>query len=80
MKKNKTEVPEPKFHVGQVVAITADYYTDRKRGHYKEMFQRITQVWPWPECAKSPWGYSFRNGDECNEQFVRALTKREAGR
>jgi len=68
---------KPKFKVGQVVRINTEWYASDRKG---QQYQRITRVWGWSECKKSPRGYSFVNGDKCNEKYVSALTKKELGR
>jgi hypothetical protein len=75
--KPMTTERKPRFKVGQVVRINTDWYASYRKD---QKYQRITDVWSWPESKKSPWGYSFVNGDRCNEKYVSALTKKELGR
>lgn len=65
----------PKFAVGQVVRITA--YGARFRP--EQCYQRITAIFSWPACKKSPFGYKFFNKDACNEKYVVALSAKECG-
>jgi hypothetical protein len=67
-----------KFKKGQVVRIDTEYYRDEHKG---EQFQLITRVWIWNNANKNTpkFGYSFANGDECNEKYVKPLTTKQAG-
>jgi hypothetical protein len=68
---------KPKYKVGQVVRINASYYrTPSKTG---EQFQKITAVWKWLEYKPQPWGYTFANGDKCNQLHIKPLSKSERG-
>lgn len=70
-----------KFKVGQVVKMLA----------YRKEYARIKVVWPWTWADefgvwhKKGFGYTLSildppGKDQCNEKFLRPLTKREAGR
>lgn len=69
-----------RFRVGQVVRIDTEMY--RLESSYgNERYQRITKVWDWYDANPGvpKFGYTFLNGYECNEVFVRELTKKERG-
>jgi hypothetical protein len=74
--KNMNSKAVSKFKVGQVVRVNTDYYNIT---HKSEQYQRITRVWPWSECEDNPFGYSLVNGDQANQKWLIALTKKEIG-
>lgn len=67
---------KPKFRKGQVVRIDTDFYRNER---VSQQYQEIVAVWEWEGAGKGipGFGYTFANGDEANEQYVRGLSKVE---
>ena len=70
---------KPKFSVGQVVRIDAEFYKKQRKD---SQYQRIVSCWSWPGRLHKPhpFGYTFLNGDECNEKYIKSLSPKELGR
>lgn len=74
---NHPRSPRAKFRIGQIVSLP----------HAKSICV-ITEVFPWPECKRSPFGYVFMEysvtlgvrENRANQKYLRPLTKKEAGR
>lgn len=65
-----------RFKVGQVVVLNCTFYQNERKS---EQYQQIIDVWPWREYKPQPWGYTFANGDKCNQKYLRPLTAKEKG-